>query len=64
MRRDAPKDNFGSSGKPITHPVAVSFELWKCIWNMEAITGSLLHDVIERYPYTESQLKDEFGASW
>ena len=29
----------------------------------EAVMAALLHDVIEDTPYTESQLKDEFGAS-
>ena len=64
IARDAHEGQFRSSGEPyITHPVAVASIISEMHLDHEAIMAALLHDVIEDTPYTESQLKDEFGAS-
>ena len=64
IARDAHEGQFRSSGEPyITHPVAVASIIAEMHLDHEAIMAALLHDVIEDTPYTESQLKDEFGAS-
>ena len=64
IARDAHEGQFRSSGEPyITHPVAVASIIAEMHLDHEAVMAALLHDVIEDTPYTESQLKDEFGAS-
>ena len=64
IARDAHEGQFRSSGEPyITHPVAVASIIAEMHLDHEAIMAALLHDVIEDTPYTESQLKDEFGSS-
>lgn len=64
IARDAHEGQFRSSGEPyITHPVAVASIIAEMHLDHEAVMAALLHDVIEDTPYTEEQLKDEFGAS-
>jgi len=47
----------------IPHPVAVASIIAQLHLDHEAVMAALLHDVIEDTPYTEEQLKEEFGAS-
>ena len=64
VARDAHEGQSRSSGEPyITHPVAVASIIAEMRLDHEAVMAALLHDVIEDTPYTEEQLKDEFGAS-
>ena len=64
IARDAHEGQARSSGEPyITHPVAVASIIAEMRLDHEAVMAALLHDVIEDTPYTEEQLKDEFGAS-
>ncbi|BFU60345.1 MULTISPECIES: bifunctional GTP diphosphokinase/guanosine-3',5'-bis pyrophosphate 3'-pyrophosphohydrolase [Rodentibacter] len=64
IARDAHAGQFRSSGEPyITHPVAVAAIIAKMHLDHEAVMAALLHDVIEDTPYTEEQLKNEFGVS-
>ena len=64
IARDAHEGQSRSSGEPyITHPVAVASIIAEMRLDHEAVMAALLHDVIEDTPYTEEQLKDEFGAS-
>ena len=64
IARDAHEGQFRSSGEPyITHPVAVASIIAQLHLDHEAVMAALLHDVIEDTPYTEEQLKEEFGAS-
>lgn len=64
IARDAHEGQFRSSGEPyITHPVAVASIIADMHLDHEAVMAALLHDVIEDTPYTEAQLKAEFGAS-
>ncbi|MFU2059881.1 bifunctional GTP diphosphokinase/guanosine-3',5'-bis pyrophosphate 3'-pyrophosphohydrolase [Avibacterium volantium] len=64
IARDAHEGQSRSSGEPyITHPVAVASIIAEMRLDHEAVMGALLHDVIEDTPYTEEQLKEEFGAS-
>ena len=64
IARDAHEGQFRSSGEPyITHPVAVASIIAEMHLDHEAVMAALLHDVIEDTPYTEQQLKQEFGAS-
>ena len=64
IARDAHEGQSRSSGEPyITHPVAVASIIAGMRLDHEAVMAALLHDVIEDTPYTEEQLKDEFGAS-
>lgn len=64
IARDAHEGQFRSSGEPyITHPVAVASIIAEMHLDHEAVMAALLHDVIEDTPYTEEQLKEEFGAS-
>ena len=64
IARDAHEGQSRSSGEPyITHPVAVASIIAGMRLDHEAVMAALLHDVIEDTPYTEEQLKGEFGAS-
>lgn len=64
VARDAHEGQSRSSGEPyITHPVAVASIIAEMRLDHEAVMAALLHDVIEDTPYTEEQLKDEFGVS-
>lgn len=64
IARDAHEGQSRSSGEPyITHPVAVASIIAEMRLDHEAVMAALLHDVIEDTPYTEEQLKQEFGAS-
>ena len=64
IARDAHEGQSRSSGEPyITHPVAVASIIAEMRLDHEAVMAALLHDVIEDTPYTEEQLKEEFGAS-
>ncbi|MCQ9122038.1 bifunctional GTP diphosphokinase/guanosine-3',5'-bis pyrophosphate 3'-pyrophosphohydrolase [Rodentibacter pneumotropicus] len=64
IARDAHEGQFRSSGEPyITHPVSVASIIAKMNLDHEAVMAALLHDVIEDTPYTEENLKKEFGAS-
>ena len=64
IARDAHEGQARSSGEPyITHPVAVASIIAEMRLDHEAVMAALLHDVIEDTPYTEEQLKDEFGPS-
>ena len=64
VARDAHEGQSRSSGEPyITHPVAVASIIAGMRLDHEAVMAALLHDVIEDTPYTEEQLKGEFGAS-
>ena len=64
VARDAHEGQSRSSGEPyITHPVAVASIIAEMRLDHEAVMAALLHDVIEDTPYTEEQLKDEFGTS-
>ena len=64
VARDAHEGQSRSSGEPyIIHPVAVASIIAEMRLDHEAVMAALLHDVIEDTPYTEEQLKDEFGAS-
>ena len=64
IARDAHEGQSRSSGEPyITHPVAVASIIAGMRLDHEAVMTALLHDVIEDTPYTEEQLKGEFGAS-
>ncbi|OOF81360.1 bifunctional GTP diphosphokinase/guanosine-3',5'-bis pyrophosphate 3'-pyrophosphohydrolase [Rodentibacter caecimuris] len=64
VAKDAHEGQFRSSGEPyITHPVAVASIIAKMNLDHEAVMAALLHDVIEDTPYTEENLKEEFGAS-
>ncbi|AEW77728.1 bifunctional GTP diphosphokinase/guanosine-3',5'-bis pyrophosphate 3'-pyrophosphohydrolase [Aggregatibacter actinomycetemcomitans] len=64
IARDAHEGQSRSSGEPyITHPVAVASIIAEMRLDHEAVMAALLHDVIEDTPYTEEQLKAEFGAS-
>ncbi|WP_454901834.1 HD domain-containing protein, partial [Aggregatibacter sp.] len=64
IARDAHEGQSRSSGEPyITHPVAVASIIAEMRLDHEAVMAALLHDVIEDTPYTEEQLKDEFGTS-
>ncbi|MDH3001746.1 bifunctional GTP diphosphokinase/guanosine-3',5'-bis pyrophosphate 3'-pyrophosphohydrolase [Pasteurella multocida] len=64
IARDAHEGQSRSSGEPyITHPVAVASIIAEMRLDHEAVMAALLHDVIEDTPYTEEQLKTEFGAS-
>lgn len=64
IARDAHEGQTRSSGEPyITHPVAVASIIAEMRLDHEAVMAALLHDVIEDTPYTEEQLKTEFGAS-
>lgn len=64
IARDAHEGQFRSSGEPyITHPVAVASIIAEMHLDHEAVMAALLHDVIEDTPYTEEQLKEEFGSS-
>ena len=64
IAQKAHEGQYRSSGEPyITHPVAVASIIAEMHLDHEAIMAALLHDVIEDTPYTEEQLKDEFGAS-
>lgn len=64
IARDAHEGQSRSSGEPyITHPVAVASIIAEMRLDHEAVMAALLHDVIEDTPYTEEQLKNEFGAS-
>ena len=64
VARDAHEGQSRSSGEPyITHPVAVASIIAGMRLDHEAVMAALLHDVIEDTPYTEEQLKDEFGTS-
>lgn len=64
IARDAHEGQFRTSGEPyITHPVAVASIIADMRLDHEAVMAALLHDVIEDTPYTEEQLKAEFGAS-
>lgn len=64
IARDAHEGQARASGEPyITHPVAVASIIAEMHLDHEAVVAALLHDVIEDTPYTEEQLKEEFGAS-
>lgn len=64
IAREAHEGQSRSSGEPyITHPVAVASIIAGMRLDHEAVMAALLHDVIEDTPYTEEQLKGEFGAS-
>lgn len=64
IARDAHEGQTRSSGEPyITHPVAVASIIADMRLDHEAVMAALLHDVIEDTPYTEDQLKAEFGES-
>ncbi|TCP90128.1 guanosine-3',5'-bis(diphosphate) 3'-pyrophosphohydrolase [Cricetibacter osteomyelitidis] len=64
IARDAHEGQYRSSGEPyITHPVAVASIIAEMKLDHEAVMAALLHDVIEDTPYTEEQLKEEFGSS-
>lgn len=64
IARDAHEGQSRSSGEPyITHPVAVASIIAEMRLDHKAVMAALLHDVIEDTPYTEEQLKAEFGAS-
>ncbi|WP_032093699.1 MULTISPECIES: bifunctional GTP diphosphokinase/guanosine-3',5'-bis pyrophosphate 3'-pyrophosphohydrolase [Pasteurellaceae] len=64
IARDAHEGQTRSSGEPyITHPVAVASIIAEMRLDHEAVMAALLHDVIEDTPYTEQQLKAEFGTS-
>ncbi|MBF0752525.1 MULTISPECIES: bifunctional GTP diphosphokinase/guanosine-3',5'-bis pyrophosphate 3'-pyrophosphohydrolase [unclassified Pasteurella] len=64
IARDGHEGQFRSSGEPyITHPVAVASIIAQMHLDHEAVMAALLHDVIEDTPYTETQLRAEFGTS-
>ncbi|OOF48647.1 bifunctional GTP diphosphokinase/guanosine-3',5'-bis(diphosphate) 3'-diphosphatase [Rodentibacter genomosp. 1] len=64
IARDGHEGQFRSSGEPyITHPVAVASIIAQMHLDHEAVMAALLHDVIEDTPYTEAQLRAEFGTS-
>ena len=50
------------SGEPyLIHPMAVALILAELGMDEETIVGGLLHDVVEDTPYTEEELKKEYG---
>ncbi len=64
LARDAHEGQYRSSGEPyITHPVSVACIVAEMKLDHEAVMAALLHDVIEDTPYTEEELKAEFGKS-
>lgn len=61
---EAHGEQMRSGGEPyIIHPVNAASILADMKLDIETLQGALLHDVLEDTPYTEEQMREQFGDS-